>query len=272
MAKETLTDREEFLDSTVDVPHLSYSQVDKYLTCPEKYRLYYIENLRPKVAKASLIFGATMHVALAELFKVGQHPVATFAKLWDDLETEELNYSARESWQGFKGKGAALLEKFVEEELVKLSDITGIEKVFEVNVSTVGRPFIGVIDLVAVMDGKKTVIDFKTASSAYEPYEVVLSDQLTAYSLAEPDAEQVAFCLFIKTKGPRIEWHVAQRDDKRLVEYLSKVTLVSEEIDAGKFYKRPGKHCGWCEFLPVCLGDKKRIKDTLIKLEGGNTS
>jgi predicted choloylglycine hydrolase len=49
-----------------------------------------------------------------------------------------------------------------------------------------------------------TVIDFKTAKSAYPEYEVALSDQLTTYQLAEPDAEQVAFCVFVKTKEPRI--------------------------------------------------------------------
>ena len=30
-------------------PHLSYSRINRYLTCPEQYRLYYLERLRPKV-------------------------------------------------------------------------------------------------------------------------------------------------------------------------------------------------------------------------------
>ena len=95
---------------------------------------------------------------------------------------------------------------------------------------------------------------------------MALSDQLTAYTLAEPEAEQVALCILVKTKEPRIEWHFAKRGAGDLAEYLDKVRLVSDDIAAAKFYKRPGKHCAWCDFLPVCLGDKKKARDTLVRI------
>ena len=65
-------------------------------------------------------------------------------------------------------------------------------------------------------------------------------NQLTAYALAEPEAQQVALCVLVKTKEPRIEWHFAKRSADALAEYLEKVRLVSDDIAAGKFYKRPG--------------------------------
>ena len=34
-------------------------------------------------------------------------------------------------------------------------------------------------------------------------------------------------------------------------EYLEKVELVAEQIEQGNFYKRPGKWCRQCEFLPL---------------------
>lgn len=40
-------------------PHLSFSQINRYLTCPEQYRLYYVEGWRRKVPSASLIFART---------------------------------------------------------------------------------------------------------------------------------------------------------------------------------------------------------------------
>jgi len=76
----------------------------------------------------------------------------------------------------------------------------------------------------------------------------------------------VGLCVLVKTKEPRIEWHFAKRSADALAEYLAKVRLVSEDIAAGKFYKRPGKHCGYCDFLAVCLGDKERVRDTLVKI------
>ena len=129
-----------------------------------------------------------------------------------------------------------------------------------------GAPFVGIADLVAQVNGLKTVVDFKTSGSDFEDHEVVLSDQLTAYWLADPEAQKVALCVLVKTKEPRIEWHFAERDAERLTEYLAKVQIISEDIRTGKFYKRPGKHCSYCDFLPVCLGDKKKVQETLVRI------
>jgi len=79
------------------------------------------------------------------------------------------------------------------------------------NVIGFDLPFIGIIDLVAEIDHKNTVADFKTAASDYEEHEAPLSDQLSAYKLAEPEAEQVAFWVMIKTKEPKIEWYPSNR-------------------------------------------------------------
>ena len=72
--------------------------------------------------------------------------------------------------------------------------------------------------------------------------------------------------MFVKTKEPRIEWHFAERSANELAEYVEKIRLVSEDIAAGIFYKRPGKHCGYCDFLPVCMGDEKSAQETLIRI------
>ena len=77
---------------------------------------------------------------------------------------------------------------------------------------------------------------------------------------------QVALCVLVKTKEPRIEWHFAKRSADALAEYLEKVRLVSDDIAAGKFYKRPGRQCASCDFLPVCLGDKKKTQETLVRI------
>ena len=78
--------------------------------------------------------------------------------------------------------------------------------------------------------------------------------------------KKVALCVFVKTKEPRIEGHFAKRGAEDLAQYVAKVRLVSEDIAAGKFYKRPGKHCAWCDFLPLCLGNKKEAQETLVKI------
>jgi CRISPR/Cas system-associated exonuclease Cas4 (RecB family) len=261
----SLTEKEELLDRQ-PTPHLSYSQINRYLTCPEQYRLYYVERLRPRIASASMVFGALVHLALADLFRSGLDPVETFRREWQNLQNIELQYKHRDSWESLMQKGEKLLQKFLGEEVRKIQKVLGVESKFELAITALPLPFIGIVDLTAEVKGQTTIVDFKTASTAYEDHEVALSDQLTAYWLADPQAQKVALCVLVKTKEPRIDWHFAERDAGRLAEYLRKVQIISGDIAAGKFYKRPGKHCGYCDFLPVCLGDKMKIQETLVRI------
>ena len=245
-------------------PHLSHSRINRYLLCPEQYRLYYVENLRPRRYSASLVFGQVVHQALATFFHTGTEPAFSFAALWKEAGQVELRYGNRESWERLNEAGRALLAKFVAEELCRISKVTASEKAFELGITGIDGPFIGVVDLVAELDGKRTVTDFKTSASSYAEHEVKLSDQLTAYQLAEPEAEQMALCVLVKTKEPKIEWHVSERKPDDLMEYLAKAGYVAREIAARHFYKRPGMWCTWCDFLPVCMKDERKAAETLV--------
>jgi len=247
-------------------PFLSYSKINRYLLCPEQYRLYYVEHLRPKFPSANLVFGQVLHQALASLFQTKGDPVKFFREAWNEVRQIDLTYGKKDSWEKLLGTGEGLLEKFLIEELPKLGSVHASEKVFELSITSLDLPFVGVIDLVADVEGKRTVADFKTSASAYQDHEVVLSDQLTAYQLAEPDAQQTALCVLVKTKEPRIEWHHAQRTSVHFTEFLAKARLVGGEISGARFYKRPGMWCAWCDFLPVCLGDTKRASEALVQI------
>jgi len=247
------------------LPHLSFTRIDRYLECPEQYRLYYLEGLRPKEPSASLLFGQAIHQALAYFFTMNGDPGAFFAKAWEDIERMPVRYSGRATWNGLGFTGQALLKKFIDEELPRLGTVVGSERSFELAIPNVDVPFIGVIDLVAHR-GKLALVDFKTSSSSYAPHDVALSDQLTAYSLAEPEAEEAALCVFVKTKEPRIEWHLSRRGGAQLTEFLKKAEYVAREIKSQHFYKRPGTWCSWCDFLPICLGDTKRAGEALTRI------
>jgi CRISPR/Cas system-associated exonuclease Cas4 (RecB family) len=265
MALRSIEEPEEALDREI-TPHLSFSRINRYLTCPEQYRLHYVERLRPKIVNASMLFGALVHVALADLFREGLTPTETFLREWQNLKGIELHYGNRDSWESLRGKGEKLLEKFLQEEVPKIQKVFGVEKKFELAVTAIALPFIGAVDLIAQVEGQTTIVDFKTAASDYDEHEVALSDQLTAYWLADPTADRVAYCVLTKTKEPMIQWHFAKRGATDLQEFLAKVRLVLDDIAAGKFYKRPGKHCRYCDYLPVCVGDVQRVKDNLVKI------
>jgi len=247
-------------------PYLSYSRINRYLHCPEQYRQYYVEKLRLRFVAASLVFGQIVHRTLAGFFQRGEAPVKSFLALWEQVKDAGLGYGQKESWQKFQTSGQALLGKFLREELPRIGNVAAAEKSFELRITSLDLPFVGVIDLIADVDGKRTVVDFKTANAAYQEHEAILSDQLTAYQLAEPEVEQTALCVLVKTKEPKIEWHVATRSGEDLAEFLAKAEYIGREIADRRFYKRPGKWCSWCDYLPVCVKDEKRIKETLVRI------
>jgi hypothetical protein len=263
MLASLLRDRDEPV-GIGNTPHLSHSRISRYLTCPEQYRLYYLENLRPRVPPSSLVFGQIVHGALAELLGNQGDPLKYFEATWGMLKDIPVAFKERESWEKLKASGEGLLTRFVSDELPKLRDVRAVERTFTLTVTSLDLPFVGVIDLVAIFDGKTTVVDWKTAGSAYDEHEADMSDQLTAYKLAEPLAEQLALCVLVKTKAPQIEWHLTNRSGEALTEYLAKVGYVAREIAAGRFYKRPGMWCSWCDYLPVCLGDRQKMDETLV--------
>ena len=63
MATPLISEPEELLDRP-PTRHLSHSRINRYLTCREQYRLYYVEQLRPKIDSASLVFGTVIHVEI----------------------------------------------------------------------------------------------------------------------------------------------------------------------------------------------------------------
>ena len=203
---------------------------------------------------------------LARFFRIKEDLAETFRNIWNSLHDRELRYGPRESWERLAATGGALLEKFFTEELPKLGHVEAVEQGFTLAITSLPLPFVGVIDLVADLDGKRSVIDFKTSASGYPEHEVVLSDQLTAYELAHPEAEQVALCVFVKTAKPRIDWHTSVRESAHLADYLNKIKLIGGAIAARQFYKRPGWWCGMCDYLTVCLGDEQKVRETLVQV------
>jgi RecB family exonuclease len=207
-----------------------------------------------------------MHQTLAQFLRTGEDPTAFFQSNWREVQSVDLSYSSRESWESLQTSGQMLLAKFLTEERARITAIMAVETSFSLTVTGLAVPFVGVIDLIAEVDGQATVVDFKTAASRYEAHEVRLSDQLTAYQLAEPQSERMSLCVLLKTKDPSIDWHFAGRDGTQLSECLANVVFVANQIAANHFYRRPGKWCTWCDYLPVCAGDRRKAEETLIKV------
>jgi PD-(D/E)XK nuclease superfamily protein len=177
-----------------------------------------------------------------------------------------LRYSQRESWDKLSHIGEALLQKFLVQEAQKFEQVLAVEAEFHIGASNVSAPLVETLDLLAVLHGKKTLVEFKTGANDWGEHDVLLSNQLTAYRLAEPHGERTAICVFVKKREPEILWHFTERTAERQVEYLGKMKMVAQQITQRVFYKRVGFWCRQCDFLPLCLGQKEKAKDTLVRI------
>jgi hypothetical protein len=194
-------------------------------------------------------------------------PVACFEQEWNNLKGAPLRHPRSDSWQSLWEQGRALLHKFAAEETPKLGNIFSVERPFHLNISNLDLPIIGTIDLVAEIKGRRTVVDFKTSHSSYAAHEALLADQLTAYQIGEPAADQVAYCVFVKAKKPKIEWQFSRRTPVQLLAFLAKAEYVGEQIQQNRFFLRSGKWCAQCEYLPICTVDGDKAGETLVQID-----
>jgi len=247
-----------------DLPHLSHSRLQKYITCPEQYRLYYLERLRPKQEAAARVFGAVMHLALAEYFRKERDPLATFREEWTACQKFQLRYSQRESWQKLNQIGEALLQEFLAEEARKFEQVFAVEAKFHIGASNVAAPLVGTLDLVAQLEGKRTLVQDwgqRLGGARCAPLR-------PAHRLSSGGTGGGADCDLRVGKKARAANHLAftERTPEQQVEYLRKMEIVSLQITDRVFYKRVGFWCRQCEFLPVCTRNEKKVRETLVRI------
>ena len=57
------------MNVSMEKPHLSYSQINTYLTCPLKYKFHYIDQIEPPFVSSALVFGSCIHEAVAAFYQ-----------------------------------------------------------------------------------------------------------------------------------------------------------------------------------------------------------
>ncbi|MDP8905015.1 MAG: ATP-dependent helicase [Chloroflexota bacterium] len=235
---------------------LSFSQVDDYLSCPERYRLRYVVGL-PTPAHHALAYGSALHQAVAA-FHVRQGRGATmseaellaeFARHWTaegflSREHEEARYVA----------GQETLRRFRQQQLASGSVPIAIERPFRFRLGRdqiVGRVdrLDGTAQGVVITDYKSSdVRDQKRADNRARE-----SLQLQVYALAH-QAETGAL-------PARVQLHFldsgvvgrATPERGQLERAQQTLSHVADGIRAGRFDPKPNPvACGYCPFARIC--------------------
>jgi putative RecB family exonuclease len=248
-------------------PHVSYSQINTYLSCPLKYRFHYIDTLDPSFTPAALCFGSCIHESVnafhqSQLEGDPLRPdqlLDVFRQCWITNAGERpVKFFNGESEEGLASKARRMLEVFHAAFDPDLQAIIGIEEPFEVSLGKRIPPLVGWIDSVeASPSGMISIVDLKTAARKYSEQTVHSYLQLSCYAVGAQELGfngNVRFRLDVltKTQNPELIRYETTRTDDDCARFLKLTKSVWQGIRKGVFYPKQDWHCTQCGYADVC--------------------
>jgi PD-(D/E)XK nuclease superfamily len=256
---------------------LSFSQIGHYLRCPRSYRHRYLDGWREKDTRAAVIFGRCFEKALAALFH-RDDPAATLFEEWGAYREVPLEYKKGESWDRLVHQGVHLLERFAQENRVRIPSPHENLQIKRMRSLSGGHEFVAYLDALGELDGQRSIIDWKTTSSRYpETPEglLALDPQLVCYSWITGLSE-VALVVFVRKHQPEIQYLTATISEEQRKEFGLLVDATAEQISASAFpahsgIRFPQNGCTSCAHLGLCLSNQQLIDANLIRVTGAGS-
>ena len=248
-----------------EIGHLSHSQINMLLRCPQQYSFRYISGIKIPPAGA-LIQGDAYHKGLKEGFTIKKNTkedpkkniiLEAASQGWDDrIKAEgEIDWEDENPGQ-LKDTMIGVLSKYVGDVMPQIVPIE-IEQREELEVG--GIPFIRIRDLV-VPDG---VIDHKLAAGRYNENQIYSDLQSLAY--VYPDGGKFWYHVGVKGRSNmkvkkydiQIVNFTRTKDDVDW--WVNLVKKCYDQIKAGIFPPNPtGYYCNptWCGYFKLCRNKK----------------
>lgn len=246
----------------------SYSAIDTYLQCPQKYKFQEIDRIKvPKNREA--VFGTLIHSTLKfmfcrdPLFPTLDEVINYFRENWPAKETLKIPWSAEEEKTYF-AEGVRVLKKFYEKNAPWNFTVVDLESHFEIPLEDKNGAvhiLAGKIDRIDKLpDDTYEIIDYKTGKRM--PSQAVLDKdlQLSLYSLGlqkrwpHLKAEDIKLSLYFLKHGEKLSTKITPEATARTKnEILKNITEIQDKLASGKeFEPMPGALCDWCGYKPIC--------------------
>lgn len=252
--------------------HISFSQINLWRSCPQKYWFTYVTHATPDFIGASLIFGSAIHAALEAYYQAvmeGRELVAddmmqVYRDLWaGQLEQSiPIKYGKDEDEGTLEATASRLLSAFVESPVASFDGaVIALEESVRASLHPELPDVLSRVDLAYQTDDAIVVVDFKTSRCRWNQDKANESaDQLMLYrhaamSLTEdPDARiGTAFVVLVKTKTPSIQRFDVPVSEQRAQRAVRMMLPVWRAIAMGEPYPSPNPiHCGGCPFKSQC--------------------
>lgn len=265
----------------------SYSAINTYLQCPQRYKFQEIDRIRAPKGKEA-IFGSLIHESLHFMFeRTPLYPtldevVGHFREHWPPREVflqEEKNDPLKRAWTPEEEKayfedGVRMLKKFYEKNAPWNFSVVDLESRFEIVLKDpkTGETHIlaGIIDRIDKLpDESYEIIDYKTAKRMPSQDMINRDLQLSLYSLGLQSRwphirpEEIKLSLYFVKHGVKLSTAAsAENTEKTRTHILKTIADIQEKIRSGKnFDPMPSILCNWCGYRPMCPAWKHLYKN-----------
>jgi len=239
---------------------LSASAIETYQRCPMQYLLASVWKIRGG-PHAMMTFGNVLHITIKEFAalvrderKVPFSEVASiYDRVWSSAGFPD-DYQEAE----YRKAGLEQLENFHRSYMTEPPDMLYQEKGFELHldhdVIVTGR-----MDQINRIGEKEIeIVDYKTGKPK-DVKKAAGSLQLSVYALAAEEVLELhpsRLVFYNLTSNEPVE---TARDSKALARTKLTIGGVADQIRAGDFAAKPGFHCSYCDFKPLCPAHEQFI-------------
>lgn len=253
----------------------SYSRMNLYKECPQKYKFRYIHKI-PEKPKTYFAFGHSIHASLEFLYKVNTPPfpsldevLRVFERDWHTKTPADKGYTDTAKEHDDFLHGIKLLTGYYEKHKATLAVPVSVEMFVKLQLD--GLNLISVVDRIDNLgDGQLSIVDYKTGKTVVkEPAQLNMYQKVIelAPEVKELVAQRTGYTGPIKVA--RMSFYQLENLKENVFDPASvseieafwhEVLNVADNIRAEKFEPTPGeKACRFCDYknlCPVFAGDR----------------
>jgi hypothetical protein len=242
---------------------VSFSQYSMWNSCPQQYKLSYIDGLSISNANIHLIFGTAMHETLQKFLDVMYNATKSSAMAMDldmllkdrlvenfNKEREKLGENefpcTKEELEEFFGDGRKILQYFKSKLVLFFSkkgyELVAIELPLNMQIKD-NVHFIGFVDIIIkeIATKKITIIDFKTSTAGWSKYQKsdpIKNAQILLYKKFYAEKYK------IDEDKVNVEFHILKRKVKEDADYP--IPRISKHVPASG---KPSINKAWKGFM-----------------------
>lgn len=244
----------------------SYSALETYKQCPQKYKFQEIDKI-PSTKSKEAIFGTLVHESLRFMFQ--RDPLfPTLDEVLEYFKThwpseEKAYFTSLDEEQLYFNQGREMLKNFYAKNAPWNFTVVDLESRFEVVLEDSKGPHIlsGKIDRIDKLpDGSFEVIDYKTGKRLPSQRDADNNLQLSVYTVGlknkwpHMDISQIKSSLYFLKHGEKLTTARTEiQVEKTKSDIIKTIHEIQNKLESGEpFEPVPTILCNWCSYKNIC--------------------